>query len=677
MRSLLLALLLPAFAAIVASLPAAAHGGSYTGPITPPGKQAPVPPFPAGPGGPGPITPGSDPDPQDLTQWQYWWAFNQAPYLRLQSHVRSGGAVTGSDEYRLGKGSTDPAEGLRVSASTIRGVILPELLQALRKESSNDIQSSCMIALAKIGDPDDPTGSSLLSREIQREIARRLVSPNQELAETAAVALGITGHRANIAFLTAVLENDLPGLRALDLPVRENVSTRTRAFAACGLGLIGNRAGEYDRLVIVATLRKLLDGEARSMAQRDVPAACLTAIGLTPLPVDKHDFVDRNPRKEQLSGALVSRQDELLFLLGFWADESQPELTRAQVPTSLARLLSTDDAAPDLALRSTVVKEFLKTLDDPRADVAMQQSCILALGAIGDCDEDPLDTAIRTKLMHMRSLLTDQQARRFALIALAQAAGRPGTTGDPLCGVNTRDSEENARRFLVGELSSRTQMRAWAGLALAILERSLADAQQPSSSDSRLALRTCLREARTPDDLGAFAIACGIAQELGAKEILLEHLGSVRDVEARGMTAIALGLLDEQAAVAPLEAIVKASKFQPDLLRNAAIALGLLDDKRIVPELVTMLAAATSLSSQAAICKALGTIGDSRSVDALVRLLNDQLVTDLARAFGAVALGIVADKEDLPWNAKIGVGANYRANTSSLTDGKGGILDIL
>jgi hypothetical protein len=42
-----------------------------------------------------------------------------------------------------------------------------------------------------------------------------------------------------------------------------------------------------------------------------------------------------------------------------------------------------------------------------------------------------------------------------------------------------------------------------------------------------------------------------------------------------------------------------------------------------------------------------------------------------------VALGIISDKEDLPWNSKIGMNSNYRANTVSLTDQKGGILDIL
>jgi len=75
---------------------------------------------------------------------------------------------------------------------------------------------------------------------------------------------------------------------------------------------------------------------------------------------------------------------------------------------------------------------------------------------------------------------------------------------------------------------------------------------------------------------------------------------------------------------------------------------------------------------------ALGFIGDSRSIDPLVSMLEDKSLTDSARGFAAVALGIVADKEPLPWNSKISVDINYRANTTSLTSPEGtGILDIL
>ena len=115
------------------------------------------------------------------------------------------------------------------------------------------------------------------------------------------------------------------------------------------------------------------------------------------------------------------------------------------------------------------------------------------------------------------------------------------------------------------------------------------------------------------------------------------------------------------------------------MLRSSAIALGLLGDKDLVPELTEMLRNAKGLSAQAAISSALGFIGDARSVDPLIEMLQNQSLTASARGFAAVALGIVADKEELPWNAKISVNINYRANTETLTDSQQGtgLLDIL
>ena len=58
--------------------------------------------------------------------------------------------------------------------------------------------------------------------------------------------------------------------------------------------------------------------------------------------------------------------------------------------------------------------------------------------------------------------------------------------------------------------------------------------------------------------------------------------------------------------------------------------------------------------------------------------VEDEDLTDRARGFAAVALGIVADKEPLPFNSKIAVDLNYRASTPTLNAQVGaGILNIL
>ena len=59
-------------------------------------------------------------------------------------------------------------------------------------------------------------------------------------------------------------------------------------------------------------------------------------------------------------------------------------------------------------------------------------------------------------------------------------------------------------------------------------------------------------------------------------------------------------------------------------------------------------------------------------------MLGRRDITESARGFAAVALGIVADKERMPWNSKISTNIDYRASTVTLTTQEAtGILDIL
>ena len=126
------------------------------------------------------------------------------------------------------------------------------------------------------------------------------------------------------------------------------------------------------------------------------------------------------------------------------------------------------------------------------------QSCALALGVIGDSDEDPTDKAIRAALMRVKDDLSDQQVRNFALIGLAQASGRPGHgAGDPIYGVNTKDKKENSRTFLLGELGKgKSAVKPWSGIAIAVMERELEDAKETASADMKLALRSELAARR-------------------------------------------------------------------------------------------------------------------------------------------------------------------------------------
>jgi HEAT repeat protein len=226
----------------------------------------------------------------------------------------------------------------------------------------------------------------------------------------------------------------------------------------------------------------------------------------------------------------------------------------------------------------------------------------------------------------------------------------------------------------------RSQIKPWAALSLGVLGYALSERGEAQEESVNRALLSSCDEEKTPEQVGAYCLALGLRKYPDARElildVLIERFGGSDD--ARGEAAVALGLLGDRASIQPIQEVISESKYKPELLKQAAIGLGLLGDSEIVPELVAMLAESKGLATQAAISSALGVIGDARSIDPLVALLENGQLTDRARGFAAVALGIVCDKEDLPWNSRIAVNTNYRANTVTLTGEEGtGILDIL
>jgi HEAT repeat protein len=146
-----------------------------------------------------------------------------------------------------------------------------------------------------------------------------------------------------------------------------------------------------------------------------------------------------------------------------------------------------------------------------------------------------------------------------------------------------------------------------------------------------------------------------------------------------GYLCIGLALMNDTASAEDINRVVKESTRRPALLQQAAVALGKLGDKRVAETLQGLLTEGgeLNLAKLSAIASALGFIGDSRTVEPLKAMLFNDKLGPLSRAFAAVALGGVADKEMLPWNSKIGVNVNYRAAVEVLTNRQSGILDIL
>ncbi|HEV8112099.1 MAG TPA: HEAT repeat domain-containing protein [Planctomycetota bacterium] len=564
---------------------------------------------------------------------------------------------TGSDEFFLGDRRNGASKvQLRPSEKAIREEIVPALKDALERERANDIVTGALIALAKIGDVRSEAGAS----ELEPLIAKFLSDGNQEISETAAVALGILGDDSSVPILSD-LALDLPKGRAR--VGNKEVGYRTRAFATYGLGLVGKRTRDNAVRQDVASI--LIDLLGRPDAStRDVKVAALVALGLVQLDVD----VSEGPSNKQRFAS--SRQTEILFVEKFFEDGHNHFLVRAHAPTALARLL--EGAPPDL--KAGVARLLLAPLAKHSEErVEIQQACALALGQVGDADKDAVDCEIRDTLLRVAEEGRDVQSRSFALISLGQIGASPGTGEDSDKGAKACRDE-----LLTVLTRGNANARPWAGIAIGVMERGLQDGDAPASSTAQQAVRSALSDAGAPSPMGAFAIACGIARDRDAKSVLLAKLKTAPGDEARGSIAVALGLIEARDAVADIEEILKESKYKPDLLKQAAIGLGLLGDRDLVPDLVRMLEAAKGYSSQAAIASALGFIGDTRSIDPLVKMLRRKDITDSARGFAAVALGIVADKDPLPWNSRISANIDYRANTTTLTSPEStGILDIL
>ena len=643
-----------------------AHGGMYAGP---PGGAGP---FSGGAGGGAGFGPGATATmpttaPQDTlsdpAQWQYWWRHNRSPYLALKLHVRANGVSSGADGVFLSDG-LGPQLSLAPSEAQVRGQIVPALFAALEQESDNDLVTGILVALAKIGSD----GSAADAARFEAVMKRRLRDPSQEIRETAAVALGILASPSALPTLAHLLWDTQEG-RAL---VGEGeVNYRTRAFAAYGLGLAGARAAsEIDRQQIVAILRHALESD--ETRTRDVEVACVIALGLVPLAtLELPVAAVAAPRREQPpESARVSQLDYLLAIL---RDEEHSNTVRAHCPAALTRLLVGLPEPLHAQYREAIAGECLARIEADDDANEIVESCVQALGALGTSDAGALDVRLRRVLAAIPKDLADAQARAFALIASAEAGAQLGA--DP-----TGPGLAPARDFLLEQLASgKNALQPWAALAAGVLARRLsnADPHHPALGALQLHLRVALEGERAHERVAACALGAGLARADECAPQLLKLLDKELQDDARGSVALALALLDHREAIAPLRALVARSKYRPELLLQSAMALAILGDKQLPAQLAGMLAEAHSLAAQSALASALGYTGDQRSVAPLLQLLNSRLVTAKARAFAAVALGNVADKELLPWNAKIGLDLNYRAAPATLTDPNGaGILDL-
>ncbi|MGB0954323.1 MAG: HEAT repeat domain-containing protein [Planctomycetota bacterium] len=570
-----------------------------------------------------------------MSTWVFWWEFNKDYFLNLKAKVRGIETTTDGASPLTGLGAGGQAANtLAPTQAQKQNLIVPALFALMESEDDRDIATGTMISLAKIG--MRPEDARLVFR-------KHLDAPAQEVSETAALAFGIMQDVGAIPTLESLLRDTKEGQA---LTGGTEVNLRTRTFAAYSLALIGHQSeSEEVKLNIADTLYDVLVTDSSSI--KDIRVACVIGIGVLDLP-DATDMV------RKLSQMLEAKKMDQLVL--------------AHLPNAMAKLLRKMPAGD--ATRDAAIDQFIGILRDKKRSTAVRQSTIQAVGMIAIAN-DPRNRDIYDILVHQQKKGGNQQVKHFTAISMAYL------------GVAAPDVRPDVTKFLVDKMKkSSTPYEPWCGLSLGVmvfLLQEKGEAIEPFVMEATLAK---FNKEKSPDPKAAYAIALGLMKNEAAKGDIRAALEKSSVSSFRGYAAISLGLLNGREYLGYIGEVVDNAKRDPDLLKQASIGLGLMKDRNAVGKLLEFLDPTDGrpprLAVLSAVATALGFIGEKSSVQPLVDTMTNERLTDLGRAFASVSLGMVADKDDMPWNSVFGQDLNYRAAVSTLIDQQTGtgILDI-
>lgn len=641
------------------------HGGQYRGPsdtvppnlggggdTTPPGN-------PGGPGTPGPGAPtttggkagpatGGGPNipgaaggggfrsttggasrrrggAEGFERWEFWWEHNKEPFLNLKNRMGDSAVVSESPGFFTGRGRKQAAlSNNRPTVDDIKNRIVPELRKLL-DESNSDVVDSAALAIPRMVRKEDAKD--------EVELLKATLGHNQKTArEAATLGLGVLGSSDAVETLKELM-NDTQAGRTLTKQGGE-VEDLVRAFAAASLGLIGSPA-------VIDDLKNVINDQ-RLNSKRDLKAMAILALGLMP---ENHEAI-------------------VPFLQGLMTDRSMDRFVKAQAPIALGRLqgrLHGSEASP--AARAALT-QCLELFMDDKTDDDLNRSLAVCLGQLAEIG----DRQVIDALLDAIDKRTDDQTRHFAIMALAQIGGRDGEIGDP-----SKNAEEHARllNFFLGELTKPKKVthQPFGALGLAIYART----QPEKAQDAGDKILEQFNRTNNPSYKGAMAVALGLLNHKQAQEAVWTEFEDSRDQPLRGYLAVSLGLMRATGKAEAIRSLILTKGLEPSFRLQLARGLGLMGDTEAVKTLVDYLKTAETTAESSTSAQALGLIGDRSAVDPLLEIIRNTSNVDLQRAFSAVALGIIGEKEDLPWNYVFSVNSNYRAKVPALSE----ILDIL
>lgn len=549
---------------------------------------------------------------EDQSAWQYWWRYNKEPFLQLKQAIHSRGVASGSDDYLMGRGLKEPRSGFAPTDEDRRAIA--GALCSLLEDQNPDVACAATLGLAL----------SASDKASLHRLKSLVASGNHRKAECAVTAMGILGNEDAVDDLLHLATCSTEGH---SLVKRERVPYRIRAFACYSLGLIGGRAESQElKRRVFEGLRPLI--EAERPYRWDIKVAALLAVGLL------------DPDVASYQGDVL-RHTAIAVLTRCLEDSREAWPVRAHALTALARV-----AQPGPAIS----RKLLSYLRDRNCKRWLQQSAVLALGETAG----PEDVEIHAELRRHMKRGKDLQARNFCAITLGQIGGAKN------------------RSFLIRSLHSAPLLqRPWIALGLAVLDHG---GTGPDGTAAEAILEQLARTRNASVGAG-FAIALGIMEYRKAGDEILECMTRAMGQEGpAGHFAVALGLLGHDTAKDVLRARLVEAKRRPLFVSRAAVALALLGDKSIGAKLLELSRAADSSQLDITAARALGLIGDRRAIRPLIEFLGDK--NSRRQRFAARALGLVGDPEALPWQSRISVQINYRANVETLTSQTGGVLDL-
>lgn len=603
----------------------------------------------------------------DPAAWQSWWRFNRDAYLdlkRILAGMETKTASDGGPDRAASGGAPKGERSTPVTEPMVRRDVAPALQKVLEGGGRFDLLRSTVIALARV-ESTWGEGESITSRTTARHF---LSQPPSETAEAGVVALGIRGDRESVDTLIDLLLDTPKGreLRSSGSGQAEKVDYRLRSLAAFSLGMIGAQHDDSDLRIKIA-MAFIENLEANANAPFDTQLASLIAMGMVPMPPCEEPIGTQSSKSVDEH---FCRGRQVAMLLDYMADQRRHTRLRAQAAIPLARLTQQSNEE-----HQRIVTESLLGALDPKEKAApeIKQACVLALGVLGDGDDDALDQAI-VEALGKEVVRGDRLSRPFALVALAKAAGDLGNHA------NSGKSLSKAQSLLLKQMTTgKNGMDAWASIALGVLGRTLAENKQVVAQEVAQGLRQSLASAKTSDEVAAASLALGLLRDNASAEAMIQKLQKVTEPSQRACVALALGLTSSPAAREPLLATLSNAKNDSDEFRHLAIGARLLGERSSVARVADAARSAADPLTKAGLLSTLGVMGDAAGVAPLVAAVLDKSQTEEVRAAAAAALGELCDGHARPWSASISQDLHYDLLSSTLVSYSGdgsGLLEM-